>query len=188
MCVVCSWHILSISHLLDNVSGMKRIILLLILAIFGVFVYFAAFRNVIIWPLMLPLLVLVVVYYVISSVVTRKMVEKVRKVDSFYFIRANMIPRDGKELIGGALTVTPSEIIFYSRLSAKGGVKPIWSCFTPEVEGYTMKKVDDFHPGISFAIKGETDEIRFTSRRIAKEEKEFRKALGWPEEESKNLD
>ena len=112
MCVVCSWHILSISHLLDNVSGMKRIILLLILAIFGVFVYFAAFRNVIIWPLMLPLLVLVVVYYVISSVVTRKMVEKVRNVDSFYFIRANMIPRDGKELRGGALPGTPSELIF----------------------------------------------------------------------------
>ena len=167
---------------------MKRLILLAILAIFGVFVYYAAFRSTLLFPLLLPLAVLVAVFYVVTSLVTKGMIEKVRGEGDFLYLRCSMIVRNGTDLLGGALAVTPTEIVFYSRASERGGAKPSWSCFTASVEGYTMKKVDDFHPGVSFAIKGETDEIRFTSRRIAKEEKEFRKALGWPEEESKNLD
>ena len=160
---------------------MKRFVLFLILAVFGVFVYFAALHSVIIWPLVFPLFILVAIFYVISSVVTKKMIEKTRK-DDFFFIRASMITKDGNELIGGALAVTQNEVIFYSRLSAKGGVKIVWSCFTQAIEGYTMKKVDDFHRGVSLSVSGENSEVRFTSRRIAKEEKAFRKALGWPEE------
>ena len=62
---------------------MKRFVLFLILAVFGVFVYFAALRSVIIWPLVFPLFILVAIFYVISSVVTKKMIEKTRKDDFF---------------------------------------------------------------------------------------------------------
>lgn len=160
---------------------MKRAVLALILVIFGFFVYYAAFRYMVIWPLLFPLLALVGVFYVITSVVTDGMIKKVRK-DSFFYLRCSMIVKNGEELQGGALAVTPTELVFYARRSEKGGVKPVWSCFTEAVEGYTMKKVDDHHNGISLAVSGETGEIRFVSRRAAKMEKEFRAALGWPEE------
>ncbi len=161
---------------------MKRLVLLLILIIFGIFVYFAAARNVIIWPLVIPLLCLVAVFYVITSLVTRKMIEHVRGNGDFYYQRCSMIVKDGTELLGGALAVTANEIVFYSRASAKGGVKPSWSCFVQALEGYTIKKVDDHHPGIALSVKGETKEVRFTSKNFQKTEKELRKALGWPEE------
>ncbi len=162
---------------------MKRVILLLLLIVFGVFVYYAAFRQMVIYPLLLPLLVLIIIYYVTTSVVTRKMIEKVRGDGAFFFQRCSMIVKDGTELLGGALAVTGTEIVFYSRKSEKGGVKPSWSCFTSAVEGYTMKKVDDHHPGLSLSIAGENKPVLFTSREFQKNEKEFRKALGWPEEE-----
>lgn len=161
---------------------MKRLVLFLILAIFGVFVYFAAFKAMIIFPLLAPLLVLIVVYYVITSVVTRKMVEKARGDSSFFFQRCSMIVKDGTELLGGALAVTETEIVFYSRKAEKGGVKPSWSCFVQAIEGYTIGKVDTHHPGLSLSVSGESKPVLFTSRDFGKKEKDFRKALGWPEE------
>ncbi len=161
---------------------MKRAVLLLILILFGIFVYYAAIKGIVLLPMIIPLLLLVVIYYVITSVVTRKMIEKVRGGEDFFFQRCSMIVKDGTELLGGALTVTANEIIFYSRKSEKGGVKPSWSCFTQSVEGYTIKKVDDHHPGLSLSVNGESKEVRFTSRSFQKREKEFRSALGWGDE------
>ncbi len=161
---------------------MKRVVLLLILAFFGVFVYYAAVKSTVIWPLIAPMLALVVVYYVITSVVTRAMIEKVRGDDSFFCQRCSMIVKEGTELLGGSLAVTESEVVFYARKSEAGGVKPSWSCFTNQIEGYTIRKVDDHHLGLALSVSGESKEVRFTSRSFQKNEKEFRKALGWPEE------
>lgn len=161
---------------------MKRAVLLAILIVFGVFVYNAAFRYRVILPLIIPLLILVAVYYIITSVVTRKMVEKARGDSSFLLIPCSMIIKDGTELLGGALAVTSTELVFYSRASEKGGVRPSWSCFVPSIEGYTLKKVDDHHPGLSLSVAGEMKPVLFTSRKFAKMEKEFRAALGWPED------
>ena len=163
---------------------MKRVILLLLLIVFGVFVYYAAFRQMVIYPLLLPLLVLIIIYYVTTSVVTRKMVEKARGEGDFFFQRCSMIVKDGTELLGGALAVTATEVVFYSRKSEKGGVKPSWSCFTSAIEGYTMKKVDDHHPGLSLSVSGESKPVLFTSREFQKNEDAFRKALGWQDEQS----
>lgn len=161
---------------------MKRLVLLLILIIFGFFVYYAAAKSMVIWPLIFPLLLLVAVYYVITSLVTKKMIERVRGTEDFYCQRCSMIVKDGTELLGGALAVTDNEIVFYARASEKGGVKPSWSCFVSALEGYTIKKVDDHHQGLALSVKGETKEVRFTSKAFQKTEKEFRAALGWPEE------
>ncbi len=161
---------------------MKRLILFLVLAVFGIFVYFASFKGMIIWPLLLPLLALVGVYYVITSLVTRSMIVKARGDGAFLFIPCSMIIKNGTELLGGALAVTATEVVFYSRKSEKGGVVPSWSCFVPSIEGYQMKKVDNHHHGLSLSIAGEDREILFASRRFQKNEKAFRAALGWPEE------
>lgn len=161
---------------------MKRLILFLVLAVFGIFVYFASFKGMIIWPLLLPLLALVGVYYVITSLVTRSMIVKARGDGAFLFIPCSMIIKNGTELLCGALAVTATEVVFYSRKSEKGGVVPSWSCFVPSIEGYQMKKVDNHHHGLSLSIAGEDREILFTSRRFQKNEKAFRAALGWPEE------
>ncbi len=157
---------------------MKRTVLFLILAVFGIFVYNAAFRYMVIWPLLFPLLALVGIYYVITSVVTRKMIAKVRD-DDFLYLRCSMISDNGEELQGGALAVTSSELVFYVRRSEKGGVNPAWSCFAQSVDGYTMKKVDTHHSGLALSLAGETKEVRFVSRSIKGKEAELRKALGW---------
>ena len=161
---------------------MNRTILLLILLVFGVFVYFIAFRGILVWPLIIPLAVLVALYYVVTSLVTRKMIEKARGEGSFFYLKASLISRDGTSITPGAMAVTDNEIVFYVRRSAKGGVRPMWSCFVQALDGYTIKKVDDRHPGIVLSLAGEESEVKFASRSIAGEEAAFRKALGWPEE------
>ena len=161
---------------------MSRPILLAILALFGIFVYLAAFKGLIVWPLMVPILLLVGIYYITTSLVTRKMLEKGRGDSDFFSVRAGLISKDGTSLVQGAIAVTGNEIVFYSRQGAKGGIKPSWSCFVQEIEGYTIKKVDDWHKGIVLSLAGSESEVKIASRDIGKKEKEFRKALGWPEE------
>ena len=161
---------------------MSRAILLAILALFGVFVYLISFRGIIVWPLMIPVAVLLALYYVTTSLVTRRMLEKARGESGFFSFRASLVSKDGTSLTPGAMAVTQSEIVFYARKGAKGGVRPAWSCFVPEIEGYTLKKVDDWHNGIILSLSGESQEVKFASRSIAKEEGRFRAALGWPED------
>ena len=161
---------------------MSRSILLLILLLFGIFVYYAAFKGLLIWPLMAPIFILLLIYYVTTSLVTRKMLEKGRGESGFFSIRASLISKDGTSLTPGALAVTETEIVFYGRKGPRGGIKPLWSCFVPEIEGYTIKKVDDWHRGIILSLSGESSEVKIASRGIGKSEKDFRKALGWPEE------
>ena len=158
---------------------MKRAVLFLILAVFAIFVYYASFKGMIIWPLMAVEMPLVAVYYVISSVVTEKMVRKQRGTESFMFVRASMITPDSTTLIPGALTITSSEVIFYSRKGAKGGVSIAWSCSVPEISEYSLGKVDGFHKGISLTLHGHEEPQKFVSNAIQSRESELRGALGW---------
>ena len=138
---------------------MKRLILFLILAVFGLFVYFISFKGEV-YLLFIPVLaVLIAVYYVISSLVTEKMIEK--------------------STVPGALAVTSSEIVFYVRKDAAGNIKPAWSCSVSEIESYDIRKVDERHSGIAIKLAGAEDEVKFISSSIAKKEAEFKKQLGW---------
>ena len=56
---------------------MKRLVLFFLLVIFGVFVYYASFRGMVIWPLLVAELLLVGIYYIITALVTEKMIRKV---------------------------------------------------------------------------------------------------------------
>ena len=153
--------------------------LFLILAVFAVFVYFASFRGMIIWPLMVAELPLVAIFYVITSVVTEKMIRKQRGDETFMYVKASMISSDSANLLPGALTITKSEIIFYSRKSAGGGVMVSWSCSVPEVSEYNLGKVDGFHKGVSFTLTGREEPQKFVSNSIQKREGELKSALGW---------
>lgn len=162
---------------------MAKTFKLLIAINFGVIVYFMAVKSLIIWPLFIPLLLLVLLWYITSFVVTEKMIVKARGEEKFFFLRCQMIDEVKNELIYGALAITSNEIVFCRRKGASGGIEVFWSCFTGALEGYELRKVDDFHPGIMLNIKGETKPKRIVSKEISKKEKEFRAALGWPEED-----
>lgn len=154
---------------------------LLIALNFGVIVYFMVFKSMIVWPLFLPLFILVAVWYVAVFVVTEKMVRKVRGDESFFFSRCQLID-DSNQMVSGALVITSNEIVFYKRKSLKGGVEASWSAFTSTIESYRIEKVDDYHPGVTLSVAGESRPTRICSKTIYSNEKEFRKALGWPEE------
>ena len=69
---------------------MSRAILLSILVLFGIFVYLISFEGMIVWPLMVPVVLLVGIYYIITSVVTRRMIEKARGEGDFFSVRASL--------------------------------------------------------------------------------------------------
>lgn len=167
----------------DIISGgrkMKKDPLLFVLVIaVGVFSYFAAFKGMVLICMIPLLIVLTALWYVATSVVTRKMVEKSRKGESFFFQRGGLINKDETELVNGALVATKSEIIFYKRKGYFGGIVPIWSAFTSTIESYSMEKVDDKHDGIIFTISGDDDKIKVASSHLKKREEEFRSSIGW---------
>lgn len=158
---------------------MKRLILFLILAVFGLFVYFISFKGEV-YLLFIPVLaVLIAVYYVISSLVTEKMIEKKRDDENFFYLKCSKISDDETSTVPGALAVTSSEIVFYVRKDAVGNIKPAWSCSVSEIESYDIRKVDERHSGIAIKLAGAEDEVKFISSSIAKKEAEFKKQLGW---------
>ena len=158
---------------------MKRIVLFSILAVFAVFVYYASFCGMVIWPLILLELPLVALYYVISSVVTEKMIIKQRGSEEFLYAKASMITPDSTTLMPGALAITPSDIVFYTRKKASGGIQVSWSCSTAGISEYSLGKVDGFHKGLSLVLSGEEEPVKFVSSSLQNREQELKKALGW---------
>ena len=158
---------------------MKQLMLLLILAVFGVFVFFVSFRGMVILPLIPVLVALVAVYYVISSVVSRRMIEKARPGEDFLYLRCSKISDDETSSVPGAMAVTFSDIVFYVRKDARGSIRPAWSCSAAEVESYDMRKVDERHSGVAIKLAGREDEVKFISSSAAKREADFRRYLGW---------
>lgn len=159
---------------------MKKDPLLIVLVIcVGIFSYFAAFKGEVhIW--MIPILVLLTaLWYVMTAVVTRHMVEKRRKGETFFFSPASLVSKNETELIKGAVVITGSEIIFYKRKGYFGGITPIWSCFLNQLESYSIEKVDDKHNGIIFTLKDDDNKIKVASSSFKKREDELRAIIGW---------
>ena len=159
--------------------SVKRAVLFSILAVFAVFVYYASFRGMVIWPLILMELPLVAVYYAISSVVTEGMIRKQRGSEKFMYAKASMIAPDSTTLIPGALTITPSDIIFYTRKKASGGVQVSWSCSSGSISEYSLGKVDGFHKGLSLTLSGQEEPVKFVSGQLQGKDADLKDALGW---------
>ncbi len=154
-------------------------LLFILVIVVGIFSYFAAFRGEVhIW--MIPLLViLTAVWYVCTVLVTRGMVRKSRNGEEFFYARGGLVAKDGTELLSGAMAVTKSEIVFYQRMRYLGGVKPVWSAFTAQIESYSLEKVDDKHDGVIFTLNNSDDKVKIASKTLKKNEDDFRKAMGW---------
>lgn len=159
---------------------MSRALLTLLFIVFGVFVFLMSFKNMVVYPLLIPIIILVVLWYIVTFLVTRKMVAKVRK-DKLLFLRGQYIDKVKNDVIYGALAVTSSEIVFYKRRKWNGGITPIWSAFNSTIESYELEKVDGKHKGIRISVKGEIHPILIACGSIEKEEKAFRSFLGWDE-------
>lgn len=153
--------------------------LMVLVVVVGVFTYFVAFKGVVhLW--MLPILVvLTAVWYVTTALVTKGMVKKNRKGEAFFYSRASLVSSDETELISGALVVTGSEIVFYRRAGYLGGVKPVWSAFTSQIESYSLEKVDEKHDGIILKMNNSENSVKVASKSLKKREDELREALGW---------
>lgn len=158
---------------------MKGALLGLIIVVFGIFVYYSAFKGMVLLFLLPVIILLTGLWYVVSFVVTRKMVVKGRGVDDFWYHRCSYVKPGGVDMVPGALAVTDKEIVFYARKSSLGGVVPAWSCFTPEIESYNLGKVDEHHKGLELSLTGGISGVKFVTSKLQDKEGEFRKALGW---------
>ncbi len=161
---------------------MSKFLLLLMVAIFGVFVYLMCFQNMIVYPLLIPVILLVAIWYIVTFLITKKMVEKQRGGEEFLYLKGQIVDKIKNDVTYGALVVTSSEMVFYKRKNWKGGVAVIWSAFIPALESYELERVDGKHKGIKLSIKGETHPIFIATNDIEKKEKEFRAMIGWQDE------
>lgn len=165
----------------DN-EVMKDPLLLLVLASAGAFLYYLVFKG-ILYPFLIPVMLLcVAIWYYCNFFLSEKMVRKVRGEEKFFFQKAQMIDEKKNELINGALVVTETEVAFYKRKGYRGGLSLVWTCFTPQIESYSMGTVDEHHKGMTLAVKREKKPVRFCSAKLMEREAEFRSALGWPAE------
>ena len=161
---------------------MKDPLLLLLLVLVGVFLYFATAKGVI-YPFMLLLMMVVAgLWYVANFHLSRKMVEKTRKGEEFFFQKAQMIDKSGTELIQGAMIVTKDEFVFVKRKGYFGGIEVLWSTFSSAISSYSIDYVTDKKMGLKLSIKGQKDDVKFVAGMMEENEGLFRKALGWPEE------
>lgn len=160
---------------------MRRFLLLILLALFGAMIYFIYSKSLIYWQFIPLMAIVIALYYVSTNVVTRHMIEKAREEKDFFMVKGNIASKDGKELIVGVLVATKTELIFYRRKTAFGGIEILWSGFVSSLEEYTIGKVDDQHNGIILKFRG-GDEMKIGSLSISKKESEFREAIGWLEE------
>lgn len=157
---------------------MKKLLLLLLVALFGGMVYFIYFKGLIYWQFIPAMAIVLALYYVASTVVTKSMVKKVLGDDEFFITKGSIPSKDQKELIVGALVITKNDILFYKRKEALGGVSLIYSANVNALETYTLDKVDDIHNGIVFHFNGD-EEVKIGAYGMSKKENEMRHVLGW---------
>ncbi len=157
---------------------MKKLLLLLLVALFGGFVYFIYFKGLIYWQFLPALAAVVALYYVAATVVTKSMVKKVLGDEEFFITKGSIPAKDQKELIVGALVITKNDILFYKRKDAFGGVALIYSANVNALETYTIDRVDDVHNGIIFRFSGD-EEVKIGAYGMSKKESEMRRILGW---------
>ncbi|MCR5732423.1 MAG: hypothetical protein K6G51_05750 [Sphaerochaetaceae bacterium] len=162
---------------------LKKFVLLLLFLTFAVFM-FVPIQNRIIYYGLLPLMMFwaLIFHFLEDSVSLKELKRKLGKED-FFSIKAGYIFMDGPACIltKGMLVINEGNVLFYKR--DKGNkAKLIYSFPVDAIIGYTLGKVDEYHPGVTFTVEGEKGEVRFTGKDFASREGEFRKALGWPEE------
>lgn len=166
----------------DYPNAMKDPLLLVVLVIVGLFLYYIVTKGAV-YLFFFPLIVAsTFIWWFCNYYLTEKMVRKVRGEEKFFFYKAQYLDKRG-ELINGALVVTPTEITFYKRKGYRGGVAIVWSCFSSQIESYVTGDVDEAHKGLKLSLRKEKKPVIFVAKNFREQEKAFREALGWPEDE-----
>ena len=158
---------------------MKDPLLLVLVAIVGVFLYFVVFKGVIYPLLIFPIIAVAALWYLANNYISRKMVAASRGEESFFFQKAQMVDESGTELISGVLIATKDEIVFSRRKSYWGGLAVVWSTFTGALSSYRIDYIDEKRKGIILTVKGDKKEKKFICPKIAEREEEFRSFIGW---------
>ena len=160
---------------------MSKILLYSLVLVFGIFVFFASFKHMVIYPLLIPIILLFVLWYITSFYISKKMIEKQRSGDDMLVFKGKLIDMCKNDVVYGALAVTRTELVFYKRKSWNGGVEIIWSAFVPALESYELCTVDGKHKGIKLSIRGDLKPVLIASKSIMEAEKEFSEMIGWNE-------
>lgn len=158
---------------------MKDPLLILLLALVGVFLYLVTIKGVIYPWMLLVMIAVTAIWYIANHYISEKMVKKSRNGELFFFQKAQMVDKSGTELINGALVVTKDEVVFVKRRGYFGGVQVIWSAFTSVLSSYTLDYITEKKKGIVLNLKREKEGVKFVSDKIGAREEELRKALGW---------
>jgi len=158
---------------------LKKLVSLCIPALVLVIVFVPIENQVLYWFLYVILFALAGLYFVLNSLVTDKMVEKELGSSDFYSVSAGVIETNGQKaiLVQGRFVICQGMALFYVRKRAGGGVTLKDSFPCESVRNYTLKKVDDFHPGIEFEVDG--GEKAFTGKKFSSSVDALEKALGW---------
>ena len=155
-----------------------KLAILGILASIAYMVYSSMYLGKIYIFVILAMIVLSVIYYVTTSVITRKMVEKGLGKKASFALAAGIVSADGTSITPGMFIVSDDMLLFYKRKGDLGGVSIVWSLSVSSLGSYSIGKIDEHHIGIE--IKDNREEsVKFSSRKFPQEEGAFRKALGW---------
>lgn len=161
---------------------LKRFVQLAIPVVLLVIIFGKIENRIIYWSLFLLIFVLIYLFHIMEDVVSAKMIEKTLGTKEFWSIEAGYIvtQKNNAILQKGRLVVYEGQMMFYKRGKDIGGVSLLYSLPVDTIEGYTLEKVDEFHPGVRLATSN--GDVCFTSSKIAKEEAAFRESLGWGDE------
>ncbi len=141
-------------------------------------VYTSLYKGYIFTPILLVMTLLALLYYVMTSVVTKGMVNRKEKKDTLS-ARAGLV--DSDNLIPGRLAFDSGRITFYRRKGDLGGVTAEFSIRTEDLESYSIGKINEYHSGIRLkSIDGR--EYSLKSSAIIRDEKTFSDALGFTPE------
>ena len=158
---------------------MKDPLLIVLVALVGVFLYFVVFKGVIYPILIVAIIAAATLWYFATNYISKKMVASARGEESFFFQKAQMVDETGTELISGVLLATKNEIVFSRRKGYFGGVAVVWSTFTDALSSYRIDYIDEKRKGIIFSVKGDKNEKKFICPKISEREDEFRSYIGW---------
>ena len=138
-------------------------------------VYTSMYKGYVFTPMLLLLALFAALYYVTTSIVTRKMVNKKegKNISSF---KGGLV--DKNDLIPGRLAFDKEKIVFYKRKGDLGGVSECFSLPISELESYSIGKINEYHSGIRLVAKGER-EFSIKCKQILKAESLFTSEIGW---------
>ena len=138
-------------------------------------VYTSMYKGYVFTPMLLLLALFAALYYVTTSIVTRKMVNKKegKNISSF---KGGLV--DKNDLIPGRLAFDKEKIVFYKRKGDLGGLEESMHIATGDLQSYNIGKINEYHSGIKLKTT-DGSEYSIKCKEILGNESVFLSAIGW---------